>query len=48
MMTLLCSSHCYIWRELPMLSLEYSIDCTSCTFVERLIMDMITGVMRSY
>jgi hypothetical protein len=48
MVTLLNFNDCCRWRELPMLSLGDSIGCTSCTFVERLIMDMIASVMLSY
>jgi hypothetical protein len=43
MMTFLNVNDCLGWRKLPMLSFGDSISCTSCTLVEKLILDMIAS-----
>ena len=46
--TLLNFNDCYDWRELPALSLRHIIDCASCIVAERLIMNVIVGVILCY
>lgn len=48
MVTLRNFSDCCRWRELPTSSFGDSIGCKSCSFVERLIMDVIVSVIVSY
>lgn len=45
MVILFSFNDCCIWKELLALFTWDNIGCTSCTFVERLIMHVIVSVM---